>query len=271
MYVRKPALPYTPGSDGAGTIEAVGEGVSRVKPGDRVYVAGSVSGTYAELALCAETQVYPLPEQNTFAQGAALGVPYATAYRALFDRGRAQPSETVLVHGATGGVGIACVQLARAAGLTVIGTGGTAEGRRLITAEGAHFALDHGSSSYPEQILKLAASRGVDVIIEMLANKNLGKDLTLLALHGRIVIVGSRGSVEVNPRDAMGRDADICGMTLFNVNDRDLARIHAALGAGLANGTLRPVIGKELPLADARKAHEAVMQPGAQGKIVLAA
>jgi NADPH2:quinone reductase len=103
----------------------------------------------------------------------------------------------------------------------------------------------------------------------MLANMNLGRDLTVLALRGRVAVIGSRGTVEVNPRDAMTRDARIIASTLVNLTGPEVAMIHAALVAGLENGTLRPVIGLKFPLAEAARAHEAVMQPGAYGKIVL--
>jgi NADPH2:quinone reductase len=269
VYARKPALPYTPGMDGAGTVAAVGSGVAGLKAGDRVYVAGSMSGTYAEQALCTEAQVHRLAESVSFAQGAAVGVPYATAYRAMFQMTRAMAAETLLVHGASGGVGTAAVQLGRAAGLTVIGTAGTEKGRALVAEQGAHFVLDHTQPGYLEEVLKLTGGRGVDLILEMLANKNLGNDLTVLASKGRVVVIGSRGPIEINPRDAMSRDAAILGMTLFNVGEADMRSIHAGLAAGLENGSLRPVIGKHMPLLDAPLAHEAVMQPGAYGKIVL--
>lgn len=269
MYARKPNLPYTPGSDAAGDVQAIGEGVTRVKVGDRVYVAGSLSGAYAAQTLCNESQVHPLPSQITYAQGAAMGVPYGTAYRALFQRAHAVPGETVLVHGASGGVGVAAIQLARARGMKIIGTGGTDKGRKLVMEQGAHHVLDHTQSGYLDQVLELTSGRGVDVILEMLANVNLGKDLPVLALGGRVVVIGSRGTVEINPRDTMSRDAAILGMTLFNTSERDMASIHAALVAGLENGTLRPVIGQEIPLAEAPRAHKAVMEPGAYGKIVL--
>ncbi|MCA1849500.1 MAG: NADPH:quinone reductase, partial [Acidobacteria bacterium] len=246
-----------------------GEGVMSVGPGSRVYVAGAISGTYAELALCDETQVYPLPEKVSFAQGAAVYVPYATAYRALFQRARVTPGEVVLVHGASGGVGVAALQLARAAGMTVIGTGGTEKGRRLVTEEGAHHVLDHRAPDYLEQAVALTGGRGVDVILEMLANVNLDKDLNILARGGRVVVIGNRGTVEINPRAAMSRDAAILGMSLLNAPAQELTSIHAALIAGLENGTLRPVVGQEMPLADAPRAHEAVLEPGAYGKIVL--
>jgi NADPH2:quinone reductase len=117
--------------------------------------------------------------------------------------------------------------------------------------------------------MNATAGRGVDVIVELLANVNLGKDLTMLAPRGRVAVVGNRGRVEIDPRDTMKRDADIRGMALPNTPPAELASIHAALVAGLENGTLRPVIGKELPLAEAPQAHRAIMEPGAFGKIVL--
>ena len=269
VHAVRPALPYTPGLDGAGVVEAVGEGVTRVEAGARVYTAGSVSGTYAELAVCVEAQVHALPERVSFAQGAGVFTPYATAYRALFQRARALPGETVFVHGASGGVGTAAVQLARAAGLTVIGTGGTEEGRRLAAEQGAHHVLDHHAPDYLERLQELTGGRGADVILEMLANVNLNHDLNVVAQGGRVVVIGSRGPVEINPRAAMTRDASVHAMSLFNASPRELAGIHAALRAGLEAGTLRPVVGRELPLAEAARAHEEVLKPGAYGKIVL--
>jgi len=268
-YPRKPALPYTPGTDGAGMVEAVGEGVERFKTGDRVYTAGSLTGTYAEQALCDQDSVFPLPANASFGQGAAMHVPYATAYRGLFHRAKARPGEVVLVHGASGGVGIAAVQLARAAGLRVIGTAGTDRGKKLVLAEGAQDVIDHKSASHFDQALALTGGRGFDVIIELLANVNLARDLTILAPKGRVVVIGNRGTIEINPRDAMMRDGSILAMSLWNATPDDLFSIHSALVAGLENQTLRPVIGQEIPLADAARAHAAVMEPGAYGKIVL--
>ncbi len=269
QYAHKPNLPYTPGSDAAGLVEAAGSGVKSISPGDRVYVAGTLSGAYAEMALCKESQVHRLPANVSFQQGAAVGVPYSTAWRALFLQAHALPGETVLVHGASGGVGVAAVQIARAAGLSVIGTAGTESGLKLVKDVGAHHVLNHHMPNYRDQLASLTGGRGVDVIIEMLANVNLGHDLPMLAKKGRVVVVGSRGPIEINPRDIMSRDASILAGTMMNASEADLAIIHAALVAGLDNGTLRPIVNKELPLAKASNAHEAVMEPGAHGKIVL--
>ncbi len=262
-------LPYTPGMDAAGVVDAVGEGVTQVAVGDRVYTNLAFSGAYAELALAPADQVRRLPERLNFAQGAAIGIPYLTAYRALFQRAHLEPGEWLLVHGASGGVGTAAVQLARAAGAVVIGTAGTEEGRRSVAEQGAHHVLDHRAPDYLTRVRELTGGRGVDVIAEMLANVNLVKDFEALARYGRIVVIGSRGTLEFEPRLTMRIDASILGMSLANTPPEQLARAHAAVAAGLENGTLRPLVGRELPLAEAAKAHELVLQPGALGKIVL--
>ena len=270
-YARKPTLPYTPGTDAAGTVEAIGSAVKSVKKGDRVYTHGAAAGYggYAELILCDEAQVHPLPEAVSFAQGAALGVPYGTAWRALFSRAQARAGETILVHGASGGVGVAATQLARAHGMRVIGTAGTEKGLALVRAQGAHEALNHTVADYMSKVMAFTGGRGVDIVLEMLANVNLERDLEVLALRGRVMVVGNRGRVEIDPRKMMGKDGTILGMTMFNATPEDQRMIHAALGAGLENGTLKPVIGREMPLTQAVQSHGAVMEPGAHGKLVL--
>lgn len=269
-YARKPNLPYTPGIDGAGIVEANGDGVKQFKKGDRVYLGGaSVSGTYAEFCICNAGDVHALPDKITFAQGAAIHVPYATAFHALFNKAAAKYGETVLIHGASGGVGIAAVQLARAAGLRVIATAGSDRGAALVKKEGADEVVNHSDPAHFDQVMKLTGGRGVDVIIEMLANVNLGNDLKILAFGGRCVVVGNRGDVQINPREIMGRESIVTGMTLWAVKEDELVRIHRALIAGLESGALRPIIGKEIPLKDAPQAHADVMAAGAYGKIVL--
>jgi NADPH:quinone reductase len=271
-YARKPALPFTPGADAAGTVEAVGPDAAAFAAGDRVYMTGTTAGpygAYAQMAACHVTQVYPLPDAVSFEQGAAIGVPYGTAYRAIFQRAQARPGETALVHGGSGGVGTAAIQLARAAGMVVYATAGTDAGLELATAQGASHVFNHRTPGYAAQILAATGGRGLDVILEMLANVNLNTDLGLLATRGRVVVIGNRGTVEIDARQAMARDADIRGMILFNTSAAEMAEIHAAIGAGLRDATLRPIVGRQFALADARLAHEAVLSPGAHGKIVL--
>jgi len=262
-------FPFTPGIDGAGVIESVGPGVKQWKKGDRVYVAGSISGTYAEVSLCDAKKVHRLPENVSFEEGAALGVPAATAWRGLFQRGGGQRGETLLIHGASGGVGTMAVQLARDMGLTIIGTAGSQKGRELVRKLGAQHVLDHHSPDYLKQVMDLTQGKGVNLILEMLANVNLGKDLTILAKFGRVVVIGSRGKVEIDPRDTMSRDADIRGMTLFNVNDQDYEAIHHGIVEALEKGKLKAIIDMKLPLAEAARAHQLVIEGDSHGKIVL--
>lgn len=271
-YAIKPDLPYIPGTDGAGEVVAVGNAVRAFAPGDRVYfcgtAAGRVSGAYAELTLCTEDNVHKLPPNISFEEGAAIGVPYATACRALFERAGARKGETVLVHGASGGVGIACVQMARHAGLTVIGTAGTAEGLQLVTREGANHAVNHREPGYEQQIAKLTGG-GPDIILEMLANVNLARDLEMVARGGRIVVIGNRGSIEINPRLMMGKESTVTGVMLWAGSPEAIAGCYERINEGLASGAFKPIVGHVLPLAHAARAHELVLTPGAKGKIVL--
>ena len=270
-YAIKPQLPYTPGSDAAGIVAAVGTGVKKVKAGDRVYTARTVSGAYAEFTLALEEQVYQLPEKISFAQGAGIYVPYFTAYHALFHEAKARGGETLLVHGASGGVGSAAVQIARNMGLKVFGTAGTAKGEALVKGEGAHQVFNHGKAGYTDEIMAATGGHGVNVILEMAAHINLSNDLKLLAQFGRVIIIGNRGDISITPRDLMARRAAARGFTLWAVNAQETAEIQAGLHAGFENGTLKPIVGKEIPLVEAARAHREIVEPGAAGKIVLIA
>ena len=261
--------PYIPGSDAAGIVEAVGANVTEYSIGDRVYSDHSVKGAYAEFLTAKTHQLHPLPDNISFAQGAAIGVPYATAHRALLGKADAKSGDYVLVHGASGGVGTAAVQIALQHAMKVIATAGTPESRAKLEAMGAQYVLDHHDDDHFDDALGATCGHGVDVILEMLANINLGRDLKILAKNGRVVVIGSRGEVTIDPRDTMGRDAQIIGMTLFNTPDDELMHIHHELVEGLTSGELVPVVGIEYSLSEAAKAHEAVMQNGGFGKIVL--
>jgi NADPH:quinone reductase len=272
-YARKPQLPYVPGADGAGVIDMLGEGVTSRAIGDRVYIGGTVidrsTGAYAEMAVCALDQVHTLPDRLSFAQGAAINVPYVTAWHAVRNVAQARPGETIFIHGASGAVGLAAVQIARAAGLTVIGSAGTTEGMAIVRAQGAHQTVNHRDEGYLAEVTAHTGGRGPDIIVEMLANENLDRDLGLAAPGGRIVIIGNRGRTEIDARQIMGKGLTVRGFALWNVADEDVRRIHDELAPGLASGALTPVVGTELPLADAPTAHTQVMAPGARGKIVL--
>lgn len=269
IHAHAPKLPYTPGKDGAGVVEAVGESVTRWKAGDRVYTANSMTGTYAESAICREHDLGLLPDNNSFEEGACVWTPYATAYRALFQKAGAKKGETVLVHGASGGVGIAAVQWAKNAGVTVIGTASSDEGKQLIAAHGADAVFDHSEEDHFGQIREFTGGRGVDIIIEMLANVNLERDFECLAMFGRITVVGNRGSIQFTPRQAMTKDATIYGMSLFNSPQNARDEIHSAIFDGLSKGYLNPVVSRTFPLSEAPRAHHDVIGNKALGKIVL--
>jgi NADPH:quinone reductase len=268
-YAIKPQLPWTPGVDGGGVVAAVGDGVTSWKKGDRVFIAGSLTGTYAEKSLSKASQLHRLPETASFEQGAAIGVPYATAYYGVVYKGRGQKGEIILVHGASGGTGLAAVQIAKSIGMTVIGTASTDNGRKLILDQGAAHALDHSSPAMKDELLKITGGKGVNLVIEMLANKNLANDLAMIATRGRIVIIGSRGNIEITPRDIMAKEAEVLGFTLWAVPESDLASIYTAIDKGLASGALKPVIDEAIPLAEAQSAHEAILAPGTFGKVIL--
>ncbi|XP_054068350.1 quinone oxidoreductase isoform X2 [Rissa tridactyla] len=235
-YARKPALPYTPGSDVAGVVEGVGEHVTAFKKGDRVFTIGTISGGYADYAVAAANRVFPLSGKLDFRQGAAIGIPYFTAYRALFQKGRAKAGESVLVHGASGGVGIATCQIARACGLKVLGTSGTEEGMNMVLRNGAHQAFNHREANYID----------------------------------KIKVVGCRGPIEINPRDTMSKESSIIGVSLFLATEEERRECATALLDGIEAGWLKPIVGSEYPLEKVVKAHEDIIHSsGARGKMVL--
>ena len=273
VYAIKPDLPYTPGADAAGVIDQVGDGVKNLDVGDRVYISGTAlgkaHGAYAQYAVCTPDQVHQMPDRISFTQGAGLFVPYVTAWRALFGRANTRAGDTVLVHGASGGVGVAATQFAVAAGAKVIGTAGSDGGVAVVKAQGALHAVNHKRPGYLEQITAFNGGRGPDVILEMLANVNLDHDLTVVAPGGRVVVIGNRGRVEIDARKIMTKDVSVFGLALWGIPADEIRRAHSAIFAGLKSGALNPVVGIEMPLAEAAKAHQQVMEPGAKGKIVL--
>ncbi|MBT2659004.1 NADPH:quinone reductase [Bacillus sp. ISL-18] len=269
-----PQLPYTPGLDGAGIVEAIGEGVTNVRVGDRVFIAslmgGNSTGTFAQKVVCDAASVHPLPEQVSFEQGAALGVPALTAYRALFQRAYLKPGQqTVLIHGASGGVGLQAVQMAKSHGAKVIGTASRDVGKKMVQQAGADFVINHVTEATIEEVLALTGGNGPDVIIEFLANKNLETDLKLIAPFGKIVIIGNRGSIEINPRLAMQKECDILATALWNAPKNEYEQsIHGVIGM-LTSGALRPMIGTTLSLQQAAQGFEQLEKGIGNGKLVL--
>ena len=262
-------LPWTPGTDVAGIVEDVGSGVEGWEPGDRAYTSATLSGAYAMWTVAPAAATHRLPDRLSAEQGAAIGIPYATAWRALVQRAGACAGESVLIHGTSGGVGLAAVQIARSLGLRVIGTAGSPPGADLVRAHGADHVLDHTTPGYLDALPGLTDGAGPAIILEMLANVNLAHDARAIAKRGRIIVIGCRGPIEINPRDLMMREADVRGLLLFNATADELGAIHAGLAEGLASGALTPVIHRTFPLAETASAHAAVLESRAAGKIVL--
>jgi len=273
QYSKLPDLPYTPGSDAAGYVHQAGKNVAGLKVGDRVFVSGSSnsnnSGSYAEFVVSDSTYVFPLHPRLSFAQGASLGVPFFTAYKALILRARTRPGETVLIHGASGAVGTAAVQIARALGAVVVGTAGTKEGMDVVTQCGAHHVFNHNHKHYEKKMVEHLGS-GFDVIIEHLANINLGHDLQMLKEGARVMIVGCRGAVSINPRHLMAPEASIQGVALGSTAPSQWGEMGAAIVAGIEAGWVAPVINKEYNLEQAALVHHDIIHSnGAKGKLVL--
>ncbi|GFN96991.1 quinone oxidoreductase [Plakobranchus ocellatus] len=267
-YAARPNLPYTPGSDAAGIVEDVGSEVNKFKKGDRVFTLRSVSGAYAEYATAEDKFVSHLSEKLSFAQGAAIGVPYYTAAKAIHIRARAKPGETMLIHGASGAVGIAAIQIGKAMGLRVVGTAGTKEGMNLVEKTGADLVFNHREEGYVQAIQ--AAIGNPDLILEMLSNVNLQKDLEMVAARGKIMVIGCRGPIEINPRLMMGKESSVMGVMLMCASDAEFQEMHSLLSAGQQVGWLDPKVSKVYPLGDAGTAHHDVINnQGTLGKLVL--
>ncbi len=272
-YSIVPDLPYVPGGDAGGVISAVGPGVDGFAVGDRVLVGTALSfdltGCYAQKVRRKATEVMALPDTVGFAEATTFGVSYFTAHYALFARGGARAGETVFIHGASGSVGSSAIQLAKRAGLSVIGSGGSAAGLALIRDEGAELAVDHTAPDYLDAVRARTGGKGPELILEMLANVNLAADMDLVAKFGRIVVIGSRGEVTINPRLAMMKELDIRGTALWNATPEGVRPIMEDILSGAADGSLRPVVGRQMPLSEAAAAQAAVLKSGTNGKIVL--
>merc|ERR1712083_875617 len=244
QYSRLPDLPYTPGSDAAGYVQQLGRNVTTLKVGDRVFVSGTSTntGSFSQYVVSDSTYVFPLHPRLSFAQGASLGVPFFTAYKALILRAETKPGETVLVHGASGAVGTAAVQIARALGAIVVGTAGTKDGMDVVTRCGAHHVFNHNHKSYEKKMVDHIGC--FDVIIEHRVN--------------------------INPRHLMMPEASICGVALGTTSPSEWAEMGAAIVAGIESGWVNPVINKEYAMEEAQQVHyDIIHSKGAKGELVL--
>ena len=209
-----------------------------------------------------------MPDNLSMLEGAGLGIPIFTAYRALVQRGKIQSKDTVLVHGASGSVGSFVVQIAKALGAKVIGTSSTKEGREKILELGADHAINHISEANRDELNKLTGDNGPDVIIEMLANANLEMDTQVIADAGRIVIVGSRDTIEINPRNIMGTEAVVTAVNVGKMPKTDKLSAWEDIRKLLENDLVKPLIGAQFTLDEAKEAHHEMMEGSENGRTV---
>jgi len=266
------SMPFILGTDCGGEVESVGSGVSKFKKGDRVwtfYQKSNGNGTYAEYVAVPQEFVFPLPDNTSYKAGAALGIPFLTAAESIFQLANSKPGETILVHGASGGVGLPSVMLAKNLGMKVIGTASTENGIKLVKEAGAHHVFNHRNEGYLDEIKEVTGGKGPDVILEMIASVNLQKDLEVIADFGRIVVIGSRDKCEINSSLILLKVLQIKGVMLFKSLQANLNENAARISAGLEQGSLKACVGKEYTMEQAAEAHREQIGGKAKGKIII--
>ncbi|WP_448586713.1 NADPH:quinone oxidoreductase family protein [Thermaurantiacus sp.] len=275
LYQFKPPLPFVPGGEAAGVVEAVGEGVSRVKPGDRV-IAMTGTGAFAEKMLAGEAQVVPIPGDLPDDVAAGFTMTYGTSHHALKQRGALKPGETLLVLGAAGGVGLAAVELGKLMGARVIAAASSAEKLALARRYGADEGIDYQAEDLKERVKALTGGRGADVIYDPVGDRWAEPAFRAIAWNGRYLVVGFAGG-EI-PRLPLNlpliKGASLVGVFwgAFTQMEPEVHRANMAeLVAWLAEGKLKPHVGARLPLAEGGRAIRMLMDRKAMGKVILEA
>jgi NADPH2:quinone reductase len=272
-YQKRPPLPFSPGSEVAGVVRAVGAGVEAFRPGQRVFATMSY-GAYAEAAAVSAAHVYPLPDALDFSEGAAFALVYQTAYCALVRRAALQPGETLLVHAAAGGVGLAAVQLGRALGARVIATAGSPEKLEIARTAGAEVLLDYRRDDWVERVKAETGGAGADVIYDPVGGDVFDGSTRCLAFEGRLCLIGfTSGRIpDIAANRILLKNVSIVGVHWGLYNERDPALVRQWMRELLARaekGQLRPVIFKTFPLRDAAQALTAIGSRESYGKVVL--
>jgi len=266
-----PPLPYIPGTDVCGEIESLGAGVTSLKQGQRVF-GRALTGGYAEKACVAAGEAIPMPANLSFEEGAAIPIPFYTAYHALHNKAAVKSGETVLVSAGGGGVGVAAIQLARLAGARVITTVGSREKAERVATLGAHVTVNYKQQDFVAEVQKFTDKKGVDVIIENVAADNLAKDFLAAAPHGRIVLIGTgtgkAGDASFPVFAALMKDVTMLGMSLINAGAAIADMAHILTGL-FSEGKIKAVVSKSYPLAQAAQALEDLVAARVFGKLVL--
>ncbi len=272
-YQVKPPFPFVPGGELAGTVRAVGEGVRGFAVGDRVLASGT-TGAFAEIAVCDAHTVFALPDGMTFEEGAALPVIYPTSYAGLVDRADLRAGETLLVHAAAGGVGLAAVQIGRALGARVIATAGGAEKCAIALREGAEAAIDYRAERFAERVLALTDGRGADVIYDPVGGDTTDQSLKCIAWNGRLLVIGfASGRIpEIRANRILLKNIAVVGLHWSAWAEREPARVRGCFEALFrlhARGQIAPRISERYPLDQVAKALEALAGRATHGKLIV--
>ena len=272
-YQFKPTLPFSPGSELAGVVKAVGPHVTHVKVGDRV-MAFTIYGAFAEEVMLGAARVLPIPPGMDFETAAALLLTYGTMDHGLRDRGAVRPGETVLVLGASGGVGIASIEIAKTLGARVIACASSADKLAVCQAHGADAVINYASEDLRERINELTAGRGVDVIVDPVGGPFTEPALRSIAWRGRLLVVGfAAGEIPKTPLNlALLKGCSIVGVFWGDFLRREPEAFAASvrqLGEWYAQGKLRPHVSARFPLARAAEAIKLMAERQAVGKIVI--
>lgn len=273
LYQFKPTLPFSPGGEAAGVIDAVGEGVDDLKVGDRV-IAMTGHGCYAEAVLANRAQVVPMPDGMPFDIASGFTMTYGTSHHALKQRARLQPGETLLVLGAAGGVGLAAVELGKVMGATVIAAASSPEKLALCREYGADETIDYAATSLKDEVKRLTGGRGVDVIYDPVGDKFSEPAFRSIAWNGRHLVVGfAAGQIPALPLNLpLIKGASVVGVFwgAFTQAEPELHRANMAeLLEWYAAGKLKPHVSKRFPLAQGGAAIRWMMDRKATGKIVV--
>lgn len=265
-------LPFTPGLEGAGIVEAVGEGVTDVKVGDRVAFTSNI-GSYAEYNVVKAWQLIPLPKTMSFEEGAAFPLQGLTAQYLLHDFYKIKPNDFVLVHAAAGGVGLLLVQWLKKMGIKTIGTVSTKEKAKIALDAGADHIILYTEQNFVDEVKKITHDKGVDYILDGVGKSTFTQDLEAVRIYGHICIYGAASGPAdpVLPNALQTKSITLSGGTLFNcLNTREeILRRAEAIFSGVQQGWLKLKVDYVFPLDEAAKAQQMLETRKTTGKVVL--
>lgn len=272
-YQIRPDLPFSPGAEVAGTIREVGEGVRQFSAGDRVSALLEYGGFASAIAVPAG-RVFPMPDEMTFEEAAALGLVYQTSHVALVHRAHLLEGETLLVHAAAGGVGLSAVQIGVALGARVIGTAGSPEKLELVSRNGAHAAINYRNENWVERVRELTEGRGADVIYDPVGGDTFDKSMKCIAFEGRLLVIGfASGTIPSAPMNrVLLKNFSLVGLhwgLYFKENPRVLEESQKAISRLYGEGKISPLVSETYPLERAGAALVALSSRKTTGKVVL--